>query len=59
MPRLPKPGQDAGQWGQILNTYLSQAHKPDGQLKDNLITENKLSQSLKDKIDQRIGPTGP
>lgn len=33
MTRLPTVGQDAGNWGDILNDYLSQAHKPDGSLK--------------------------
>lgn len=33
MPRLPQPGSDAGNWGNILNDYLSQAHLPDGSLK--------------------------
>jgi hypothetical protein len=34
MPRLPVPGDDSGQWGDILNDYLSVAHNPDGSLKD-------------------------
>ncbi len=38
MTRLPTPGQDAGAWGQILNDYLSAAHKADGTLKDNAVT---------------------
>lgn len=38
MPRLPLPGSDQGTWGQILNDYLSQAHKTDGTLKDNSVT---------------------
>lgn len=31
--RLPIPGQDAGQWGDILNGFLLQAHYTDGSLK--------------------------
>jgi hypothetical protein len=31
--RLPTPGADDGQWGNILNDFLSQAHNPDGSLK--------------------------
>ena len=31
--RLPSPGGDDGSWGQILNDFLSQAHNPDGSLK--------------------------
>ena len=62
MTRLPIPGSDSGNWGQILNDYLSQAHKSDGSLKDNVITTNNLSQAIKDKIDiiaGQQGPTGP
>ena len=72
MPRLPHPGKDQGQWGQILNDYLSQVHKPDGTLKDNSVTASiiapntittaNLSQDLKDKVDAvagQQGATGP
>jgi len=34
MARLPQPGGDNGNWGDILNDYLSQAHNPNGSLKD-------------------------
>ena len=30
MTRLPIPGADSGNWGQILNDYLMQAHNNDG-----------------------------
>jgi hypothetical protein len=33
MARLPTPGKDAGNWGNILNDFLSQAHAADGSLK--------------------------
>ncbi|MBH1956103.1 hypothetical protein I8H84_00830 [Candidatus Saccharibacteria bacterium] len=33
MARLPQPGGDSGNWGDILNDYLSQAHSPSGQLR--------------------------
>lgn len=33
MPRLPIPGGDAGNWGEILNEFLSQEHNADGTLK--------------------------
>lgn len=33
MARLPQPGGDAGNWGQLLNDYLSQSHNGDGTLK--------------------------
>ena len=34
MSRLPAPGGDAGQWGNILNDFLMVAHNSDGSLKD-------------------------
>ena len=34
MPRLPQPGGDAGNWGAILNDYLSVEHNADGTLKN-------------------------
>jgi hypothetical protein len=33
MARLPQPGSDAGQWGSILNDFLSTVHNTDGSLK--------------------------
>ena len=30
MARLPQPGSDNGEWGEILNDYLSQEHSSDG-----------------------------
>lgn len=38
MARLPVPGSDSGTWGDVLNDFLSTAHKTDGQLKDDVIT---------------------
>lgn len=43
MARLPEPGKDNGTWGNILNDYLSQVHKSDGTLKDNIVTANTLA----------------
>jgi hypothetical protein len=34
MPRLPKPGEDDGTWGGILNEFLEVEHNDDGSLKD-------------------------
>lgn len=34
MPRLPLPGGDAGNWGEILNDFLEVEHDADGTLKD-------------------------
>ncbi|RYX79491.1 hypothetical protein EON76_02115 [bacterium] len=43
MARLPQPGGDTGNWGNILNDYLSQSHKTDGTIKDNAVTANALA----------------
>ncbi len=43
MARLPQPGGDAGQWGQVLNDFLSQAHKTDGSLKDGIVQTANLA----------------
>ncbi|RYX79426.1 hypothetical protein EON76_01765 [bacterium] len=37
MARLPQPGGDNGNWGDILNDYLAQSHKADGTIKDNSV----------------------
>lgn len=58
MARLPIPGGDQGNWGQILNDYLSTTHKSDGTLKDGVITTTNLTQELKDKIDTTAGQQG-
>ena len=56
--RLPTPGSDNGNWGTILNDYLSAAHKPDGLLKDNIVSITNLSQDLKDKVEVIAGQQG-
>jgi len=43
MARLPQPGGDNGDWGNILNDYLSQTHKPDGTIKDNAVTNSAIA----------------
>ncbi|MFZ1301865.1 MAG: hypothetical protein WAQ27_04820, partial [Candidatus Microsaccharimonas sp.] len=67
MARLPNPGLDAGQWGDILNDFLSQTHATDGSLKsgtvgttnviDESITEGKLSSIVQAKLN--AGGNGP
>jgi hypothetical protein len=37
MARLPQPGGDSGQWGDVLNDFLSQAHSSNGALKPNSV----------------------
>lgn len=43
MARLPQPGGDDGDWGVILNDYLSQVHKNDGTLKSNSVTSSAIA----------------
>lgn len=40
MARLPKPGGDSGNWGEILNDYLLQAHNNDGTLKSGVVSKS-------------------
>lgn len=58
MSRLPTPGSDAGQWGDILNDYLSQAHNADGTLKDDVITEANLASTVITKLNAIAGQQG-
>lgn len=43
MTRLPIPGGDNGNWGAILNDYLSRTHKSDGSLKENIVTSETIA----------------
>ena len=43
MSRLPTPGQDSGNWGEILNDFLEQAHNDDGTLKESAISSKEDS----------------
>ena len=43
MARLPIPGADDGNWGEILNEHVSQALKSDGSIKDNVITASSIA----------------
>lgn len=42
MPRLPQPGGDNGNWGEILNDFLSQSLASDGTIKAGAVTKNDL-----------------
>jgi len=42
MARLPEPGGDSGQWGDVLNDYLKVAHDADGSLKDNSVASGNI-----------------
>lgn len=67
MARLPQVGGDSGNWGAILNDFLSQSFTPDGFLKTNTvgapqitdgsISEAKLDSALADKVNA-IGSGG-
>ncbi len=46
MSRLPSPGGDAGQWGTILNDFLSVEHNADGTLKSGGSLATKAATSL-------------
>ena len=75
MTRLPTPGQDAGQWGDILNDFLSTSHKTDGtlkdgsvgsaQLKDNAVTQASLADgavteaTLSSAVQTKLNQTAP
>lgn len=43
MACLPQPGGDAGNWGEILNDFLAQAHDAAGKLKNTGILASKYS----------------
>ncbi|MGB4768511.1 MAG: collagen-like protein [Candidatus Saccharimonas sp.] len=58
MARLPQPGGDQGNWGVILNDFLSQIHAADGTIKDGVIAEGKLDSATQTKLNQVAGATG-
>jgi hypothetical protein len=66
MARLPIPGSDSGQWGALLNDYLSQAHATDGTLKPDAVDASTLqngavtSAALEDHsvTAAKLAPTG-
>lgn len=52
MVRLPTPGGDAGNWGTILNEFLSQSHDSTGAIKTGSITSAHLAPGVLDgKVD--------
>ncbi len=65
MARLPAPGSDDGQWGTILNDYLSQSLAGDGTLKagvvgtaniaDGVVSEAKLDAAVQTKLNSGGG----
>src|SRR5579859_7965470 len=57
MARLPTPGGDDGNWGDILNGFLDVAHNPDGTLKDT-VTQS-TSQTISGAKTFSISPSVP
>lgn len=45
MARLPQPGGDSGNWGNVLNDYLLQAHQADGTIKANAVDSAAIQNS--------------
>lgn len=43
MARLPKPGSDAGDWGNILNNYMLVSHDTDGSIRDGAVQTPQLT----------------
>ena len=54
--RLPEPGGDRGNWGEVLNTFLRASHNEDGSLKDG-IPQTKI-QGLQTSLAAKISTTG-
>jgi polygalacturonase len=44
--RLPTVGGDDGNWGQVLNDFLSTTHKSDGTLKDGSVTNSTIADGV-------------
>lgn len=55
MARLPQPGGDDGNWGDILNDYLSQTLNTDGTLKTGVVSEAKLDANVQSKLNASGG----
>lgn len=53
MARLPNPGSDDGQWGEILNEYLTQSHNADGTLKASAV-----DQAAQTALDSKVSKSG-
>lgn len=56
-PRLPSPGGDAGNWGEILNQFLLQSHTSDGALKDGVVSTSQLDSGLQSTINSAVPNT--
>lgn len=54
MARLPQPGGWCRQLGAVLNEFLTQAHKSDGTLKDNVVTEAAIAPGVVSSTSTKI-----
>lgn len=59
MARLPTPGSDDGQWGDLLNEYLQVTHNSDGTLKDAIVPKAKLASGVQTSLDLADNATVP
>ena len=62
MPRLPVPGSDKGNWGNILNDYLLVSHNADGTLKQGAVEDSGaqgITASLSDGSPSALGVAAP
>lgn len=50
MPRLPIPGSDTGNWGSILNDFLSVAHDNVGTIKAGAISDDQIATISQSKV---------
>ncbi|MFZ1301124.1 MAG: SGNH/GDSL hydrolase family protein [Candidatus Microsaccharimonas sp.] len=50
MARLPNPGGDPGQWGDLLNSFLTVSHTNSGELKDGSVSETTLDAPTQAKL---------
>ena len=60
MTRLPTPGADDGDWGNILNEYLGVSHSADGTLKSGVVGSAQLdntTQASVASIDNKVTTT--
>lgn len=56
-PRLPVPGQDDGEWGNILNEFLLVSHQADGTLKPSSFADAGLLQASNNLSDLQDATT--
>lgn len=55
MSRLPSVGGDSGQWGTILNDFLSVTHATDGTIKSAVVTKANLATDVQTSLGKADG----